>query len=53
MSDRLYRTGKELRKALDVDIADFKRLKREGYDTSGIRRVIRNKQMMIKRGTWK
>jgi len=53
MSDRLYGTGKELRKALEVDIRDFKSLKKQDQDTKGIEQVIKHKTKMLRDGSWR
>ena len=53
MSDRLFRSEKELRDALRKDISDLHKMKREGYDTSGIEQVIKHKKKTLKFGTWR
>ena len=52
MRDRLFQTGKELKDALNKDIADFKKMKKEGYDTSGVESVIKHKMKMLREKSW-
>jgi len=54
MSDRLFRTKGELRKALQTDLEDVKKMKRHGEDTSGISQVIKHKKILLKdKNYWK
>jgi len=53
MSDRLFQTEEELKKALEKDEHDYSQMVREGRDIGGIRQVIENKKNMLKYGTWR
>ena len=47
MSHNLFRTKKELNRALEKDMRDMRTLQDQGYDTSGIRKVISNKKRIL------
>lgn len=53
MSERLFQTKGELKKALKTDLRDIKSMKKQNLDVSGISQVIKHKKMMLKTGSWK
>ena len=49
MKDRLFRTKKELSRALSEDIKTMNRMKRRGDpDYSGVAQVVKNKRKLMK-----
>ena len=54
MTDRLFKTKTELRKALKKDIRDREQMKKEGFSTKGITQCIQQKIRILKSKTyWK
>lgn len=48
MKDRMFRTKGELRKALQTDLEDVKKMKKQDKDISGISKVIQHKKILLK-----
>ena len=53
MSDRLFRSEAELKKALAKDLKDLRTMQKRGDDIKGIEQVISHKKKMLKFETWK